>query len=127
MSDAQAEGAKLGGDRSSDVSGSQQPAIFERPTGWRRIYYHPVLQVALLGFVCFMPWWWTLNTKDQANANAALYATFAFFGFFSGTINNFLGPRLTRYQYLAREGISGHCNSGFGLVIAFKSAQYDGV
>jgi len=36
-----------------------------------------------------------VNTKDQANANAALYATFAFFGFFSGTINNILGPRLT--------------------------------
>ncbi|KAI9464319.1 MFS general substrate transporter [Boletus coccyginus] len=73
---------------------------------WRRIYYHPVCQVALLGFVCFMcPGMFNaltglggggqVNTKDQANANAALYAAFAFFGFFSGTIINFLGPRLT--------------------------------
>ena len=95
MSHAQAEAEKLGNDRSSQDSGSQQPAISERPTGWRRIYYHPILQVALLGFVCFMcPGMFNaltglggggqVNTKDQANANAALYATFAFFGFFSG-------------------------------------------
>lgn len=95
MSDAQGEAEKLGSDPSSEDSGSQQPAIFERPTGWRRIYYHPVLQVALLGFVCFMcPGMFNaltglggggqVNATDQANANAALYATFAFFGFFSG-------------------------------------------
>ncbi|KAH0832334.1 MFS general substrate transporter [Lanmaoa asiatica] len=107
MSDAQVEVAKLGSDRSSEGSGSQQPpAIFERPTGWRRIYYHPVLQVALLGFVCFMcPGMFNaltglggggqVNPTQAANANAALYATFAFFGFFSGTVNNILGPRLT--------------------------------
>lgn len=93
--DAQAETGILGGDRGSQDFGSQQPAIFERPTGWRRVYYHPVHQVALLGFVCFMcPGMFNaltglggggqLNTKDQANANAALYATFAFFAFFSG-------------------------------------------
>ena len=95
MSDAQAEVEKLGCDPSSGDSGSQQPAIFERQTGWRRIYYHPAHQVALLGFVFFMcPGMFNsltglggggqVNTKDQANANAALYATFAFFGFFSG-------------------------------------------
>lgn len=96
MSDAQAEAAKLGSDRSSDYSDSQQPpAIFERPTGWRRIYYHPVLQVALLGFVCFMcPGMFNaltglggggqVNPTAQANASAAVNSTFAFFGFFSG-------------------------------------------
>ncbi|KAN0087960.1 Major facilitator superfamily domain containing protein [Tylopilus felleus] len=106
MSDAQAEAEKLGGDRSSYGSGEQQPAIFERPTGWRAIYYHPTAQVAILGFVCFMcPGMFNaltglggggqLNATVQANANSALYATFAFFGFFSGTVNNALGPRLT--------------------------------
>ena len=95
MSDAQSEAEKLGGDHGSQDSGSQQPAIFERPTEWRRICYRPVHQVALLGFVCFMyPGMFNVltglggggqpNTKDQANANAALYATFAFFAFFSG-------------------------------------------
>ncbi|KAF8431456.1 major facilitator superfamily domain-containing protein [Boletus edulis BED1] len=85
---------------------SQQPAIFDRPTGWRKLYYHPILQVALLGFVCFMcPGMFNainglgggglLTTTVSANANSAVYATFAFFGFFSGTINNRLGPRLT--------------------------------
>jgi hypothetical protein len=108
MSDAQAEAEKLGSDRSSEDSGSQsqQPAIFDRPTGWRKLYYHPILQVALLGFVCFMcPGMFNainglgggglLTTTVSANANSAVYATFAFFGFFSGTINNRLGPRLT--------------------------------
>ena len=94
MSDAQAETAKLGSERSSEDSGPQL-AIFERPTGWRGIYYHPALQVALLGFVCFMcPGMFNaltglggggqVNSKVQANANTAVYSTFAFFGFFSG-------------------------------------------
>ncbi|KAH7885030.1 major facilitator superfamily domain-containing protein [Phlebopus sp. FC_14] len=93
---------------SSDDSGSQNVDVelFERPTGWRGIYYHPITQVSLLGFVCFMcPGMFNalsglggggqVNTTAQANASSALYATFAFFGFFSGTINNVLGPRLT--------------------------------
>lgn len=101
MSDAQAEAEKLGGDRSSYGSGEQQPAIFERPTGWRAIYYHPTAQVAILGFVCFMcPGMFNaltglggggqLNATVQANANSALYATFAFFGFFSGYVGGCL-------------------------------------
>ena len=96
MSDTQAEAAKLGSDRNSEDSGSfQPPAIFERPTGWRRGYHHPVVQLALLGFVCFMcPGMFNaltglggggqVNTTAQANASAALYSVFAFFGFFSG-------------------------------------------
>ena len=94
MSDAQAETVKLRSERSSEDSGPQL-VIFERPTGWRGIYYHPVLQVALLGFVCFMcPGMFNaltglggggqVNSNVQANANAAVYSTFAFFGFFSG-------------------------------------------
>ncbi|KIN97720.1 hypothetical protein M404DRAFT_888190 [Pisolithus tinctorius Marx 270] len=36
-----------------------------------------------------------VNPTAQANASSALYATFAFFGFFSGTISNVLGARVT--------------------------------
>jgi hypothetical protein len=94
MSDAQVEIEKLG---SSEDSGSQRAEIFERPTGWRGYYHHPVTQVSMLGLVCFMcPGMFNalsglggggqVNTKDQANANATLNATFAFFAFFSGYV-----------------------------------------
>jgi hypothetical protein len=97
MSDAQVEAEKLGSGSSSEDSGSQRAEIFERPTGWRGYYHHPVIQVSMLGFVCFMcPGMFNalsglggggqVNTKDQANANATLNATFAFFAFFSGYV-----------------------------------------
>ncbi|KAG1762774.1 MFS general substrate transporter [Suillus occidentalis] len=107
MSDAQVQVEKLGGgSSSSEDSGSQRAEIFERPTGWRGYYHHPVTQVSMLGFVCFMcPGMFNalaglggggqLNTKDQANSNATLNATFAFFAFFSGSITNVLGSRRT--------------------------------
>ena len=38
---------------SDDNSGSHI-AIYERPTGIKGIYYHPITQVSMLGFVCFM-------------------------------------------------------------------------
>jgi MFS family permease len=90
----------------SEDSGSQREDIFERPTGFKGIYYHPYFQVSMLGFVCFMcPGMFNalggiggggqVNTTAQSNAATATYATFAFFAFFSGTINNVLGPRLT--------------------------------
>ncbi|KIJ70444.1 hypothetical protein HYDPIDRAFT_105168 [Hydnomerulius pinastri MD-312] len=93
---------------SSEDSGSQREEIFERPSGWRGIYYHPIFQVSMLGFVCFMcPGMFNalggiggggqVNTTAQANASTATYSTFAFFGFFSGTINNVLGPRITLF------------------------------
>ncbi|KAG1751367.1 MFS general substrate transporter [Suillus paluster] len=80
--------------------------VFDRPTGWRRHYYHPVTQVSMLGLVCFMcPGMFLaltglggggqVNGTVQANASAILYSTFVFFGLFSGSINNFLGPRRT--------------------------------
>ncbi|KAG6335975.1 hypothetical protein ID866_3128 [Astraeus odoratus] len=101
-----AEAEKVDYTGTSEVSGSQQYEIFERPSGWRGWHSHPTVQVALLGFVCFMcPGMFNalsglggggqVSTQDQANASSALYATFAFFGFFSGTINNVLGARLT--------------------------------
>jgi hypothetical protein len=39
---------------SSDSASSDEQQIFERPTGIRGLYFHPITQVALLGFVCFM-------------------------------------------------------------------------
>lgn len=107
MSDPVLEAEKVGGQTpSGEYEGSHQVEIFERPTGWRRFYFHPTIQVVLLGFVCFMcPGMFNalsglggggqVNTATQANATSAVYATFAFFGFFSGTVSNVLGARLT--------------------------------
>jgi hypothetical protein len=92
MSEVYAEVDKFGSSKES-VPPHAEP--FDRPTGWRRYYYHPVTQVSMLGFVCFMgPGIFIaltglggggqVNSKVQANASAILYATFAFFGLFSG-------------------------------------------
>lgn len=96
MSDTRAEVDKLGSGSSED-SGSQRAEIFDRPTGWRGYYYHPITQVSMLGFVCFMcPGMFNaltglggggqVNSTDQANSSAGVYSTFAFFGFFSGYV-----------------------------------------
>lgn len=103
MSEVHAEVDKLDGNKES-IHPHAEP--FDHPTGWRRYYYHPVTQVLMLGFVCFMgPGIFIaltglggggqVNSSVQANASAILYATFAFFGLFSGSINNVLGPRWT--------------------------------
>ena len=65
------------------------------PTGLMGRYYHPVVQVVMLGFVCFMvPGLFNalnglggggqVNPSTSANANAAVYATFAGMAFFAG-------------------------------------------
>ncbi|KAJ8507455.1 hypothetical protein ONZ45_g10179 [Pleurotus djamor] len=90
----------------SDDGSIEAPIIYERPTGIKGLYYHPMLQVALLGFVCFMgPGLFNalnglgaggqVDSETSANANAAVYATFAFAAFFAGSINNMLGSKLT--------------------------------
>ncbi|OJA12175.1 hypothetical protein AZE42_12885, partial [Rhizopogon vesiculosus] len=107
MSDVQVQVNRLSGDRGSiEDSRSQRAEIFHRPMGWRRLYYHPIAQVSLLGVVCFMcPGMFAsltglggggqVNGTNQANASAMMYSTLAFFGFFSGSVNNILGPRRT--------------------------------
>ncbi|KAG6906762.1 hypothetical protein DXG01_012238 [Tephrocybe rancida] len=88
---------------SSDAASQQ---VFERPTGLKGFYYHPLTQTCLLGLVCFMcPGLFNslnglggggqVDNTTGANSNAALYATFAFSAFFSGSINNKLGSRTT--------------------------------
>ncbi|EGN94050.1 hypothetical protein SERLA73DRAFT_188606 [Serpula lacrymans var. lacrymans S7.3] len=118
-------------------SASQRGEIFEQPTGFKGLYHHPVTQVAMLGFVCFMcPGLFNalnglggggqVDPTNSANANAALYSTFAFFAFFAGSINNKLGPRVTLLlgstgyalyigSYLA---VNIHAHAGVFVVVA---------
>lgn len=64
-------------------------------SGLKGLYYNPTTQVIMLGFVCFMgPGLFNacnglggggqLDQTTGANANSALYATFAAMAFFSG-------------------------------------------
>jgi MFS family permease len=90
----------------SGSSDNASQLIFERPTGLKGVYYHPLTQVCMLGFVCFMcPGLFNslnglggggqVDNTTSANSNAALYATFAVSAFFAGSVNNKLGSRLT--------------------------------
>ncbi|KAG9310065.1 major facilitator superfamily domain-containing protein [Chiua virens] len=104
---------------------------FERPRGLKGVYYHPITQLVMLGFVCFLcPGMFNaltglggggqMNATTSANSTCALYATYAFFAFFSGTVNNKIGAKWTLFlgsfgyalyvgSYLA---INIHPNSG---------------
>ncbi|KAF8341709.1 MFS general substrate transporter [Amanita rubescens] len=86
-------------------SDSQQPR-YERPKGLKGLYMHPVTQVVMLAFICFMcPGLFNavnglggggqLDETTSANSNTALYATFSVCAFFAGSINNKLGSRVT--------------------------------
>lgn len=68
---------------------------FERPRGLKGVYYHPITQLIMLGFVCFLcPGMFNaltglggggqMNATTSANSTCALYSTYAFFAFFSG-------------------------------------------
>ncbi|KAG1730558.1 major facilitator superfamily domain-containing protein [Suillus paluster] len=81
-------------------------SVYERPKGLRAIYYHPLTQIIMLGFVCFLcPGMFNaltglggggqVDATTSANANSAVYATYAVSAFFSGTVNNKIGARLT--------------------------------
>lgn len=67
-------------------------------TGFKGFYYKPKTQIVMLGFVCFMgPGLFNamnglggggqLDETTGANANSALYATFAAMAFFSGCVH----------------------------------------
>lgn len=106
-----------------DGSQLQQPIaelqILQRPTGLRGLYYNPVTQVVLLGFVCFMcPGLFNslnglggggqLKESTNANANSALYATFAVAAFFAGCVfrRGIVESRGLRQQLLGRSTTS---------------------
>lgn len=87
---------------------TDSPDVYGRPSGLKGLYYHPATQVSLLGFVCFMcPGLFNalnglggggqVDTETGANANVAVYSTFAVCAFFAGSINNKLGPRVTLF------------------------------
>lgn len=87
----------------SDTSGED---IFVHPIGVKGLSRHPLSQVVLLAFVCFLcPGLFNalnglggtgqVDTQTSANANTALYATFTLAAFFAGSINNKLGSRVT--------------------------------
>ncbi|KAI0785941.1 MFS general substrate transporter [Abortiporus biennis] len=72
----------------------------------KRLYYKPISQIILLGFICFMcPGLYNalnglggggrVDTTTNDNTNATHYATFAFFAFFAGPVSNVLGSRIT--------------------------------
>ncbi|KZT24725.1 MFS general substrate transporter [Neolentinus lepideus HHB14362 ss-1] len=108
MSDNAQEKGYVGSDsgEGSSRAVASPELLYQRPTGLKGFYYNSYTQVALLGFVCFMcPGLFNslnglggggqLDPTTSANANSALYATFAACAFFAGSINNVLGPRLT--------------------------------
>jgi MFS family permease len=99
-----------------EKAGSETEVVtYERPTGWKGIYYKPLTQVIMLGFICFMgPGLFNavnglggggqVDATTSANSNVALYSTFAFVGFFAGSVNNRLGSILT-----LQLGTFGYC------------------
>ncbi|KAJ7367977.1 MFS general substrate transporter [Mycena albidolilacea] len=93
-------------DGSGSGAGTAPPDYTVRRTGFKGFYYRPETQVAMLGLVCFMcPGLFNalsgiggggqLDQSTAANANVALYSTFAIMAFFAGSVNNVLGSRLT--------------------------------
>ncbi|KAG1730091.1 hypothetical protein EDB19DRAFT_1832168 [Suillus lakei] len=88
-------------------------SVYERPKGLRGVYYHPITQIVMLAFVCFLcPGMFNALTglggggqvdpTTSANSTCAVYATYAFFAFFSGgllterrTVNNKIGAKRT--------------------------------
>ncbi|KAJ1596223.1 hypothetical protein NDA14_001226 [Ustilago hordei] len=101
----------------------------------KRFYAMPLIQVALVGMVCFLcPGMFNaisgIGGGGQVNSNAsnkaaiALYSTFAAVSFFAGTIHNKLGSRLTLgigalgYCLYIGSFLSYNINQNQGFVIA---------
>ncbi|KAL4342515.1 hypothetical protein GQ457_08G012940 [Hibiscus cannabinus] len=83
-----------------------EESVTEFPTKSIFRYNSPLVQVALIGLVCFccpgmfnavngMGGGGQRDTNVANNANTALYTTFAVFGILGGGIYNILGPHLT--------------------------------
>lgn len=92
------------------------PEVVDRPKGWiykgfrfggkEYWYASPTIQLLMVSFVCFMcPGMFNalgglggggqVKKEAQTYANTALYGIFGVVGFFSGTIANVLGLRIT--------------------------------
>jgi len=115
-----------------------------RPPGWmykgfkvgktELWYASPIVQLLMVSMVCFLcPGMYNaltglggggqVDTKAQDDAGTALYSTFAVVAFFSGSIANMLGVRLTLgfgglgYCIYAASFLSYNHNQNFGFVI----------
>ncbi len=102
---------------------------------FKRVYAMPVVQVALVGMVCFLcPGMFNaisgiggggqVNSEASNKAAIALYSTFAAVSFFAGTIHNKLGSRLTLgigalgYCLYIGSFLSYNINQNEGFVVA---------
>jgi len=119
-------------DSGSEIS-SRQGEVFQRSRGLKGLYRHPMTQIIMLGFVCFMcPGLFNavnglgaggqLDSTNTANSNSALYATFAFAAFFAGSINNKLGSRLT--LLLGSTGYSLYIGSFLAVTLHPKTGPF---
>ncbi|KAE8697216.1 UNC93-like protein 1 [Hibiscus syriacus] len=88
------------GDEETATAAAKAPAI----SPFR--YNSPLVQVSLIGLVCFccpgmfnalsgMGGGGQVKTTVANNANTALYTTFAFFGILGGSVYNIFGPKIT--------------------------------
>jgi len=115
-------------------------AVHDRPSGWKykqfKIFGHllpwyasPKGQLALVAFVVFLcPGMFNaisglggggnVNPTAADNMNTALYATFAVFGFFGGSIVNRLGVKIT----LAFGGL-GYCIYTIALLVSVHDSH----
>ncbi|CAE6479426.1 unnamed protein product [Rhizoctonia solani] len=91
---------------SRDDHDTGNASVDQPPRGVVGVYRSTLTQVVMLGFVCFMgPGLFNalnglggggrVDQTTSANGNVALYSTFAVGAFFSGSVCNKLGPRLT--------------------------------
>ncbi|KAF7355033.1 hypothetical protein MSAN_01418800 [Mycena sanguinolenta] len=107
LSATMSDKGNMSGSDDGSGSGTAPPEYTERPKGFMGFYTHPQTQIAMVGFICFMcpglfnalSVYRTSNLVpgpfSAANANVALYSTFAVMAFFAGSINNTFGSRLT--------------------------------
>ncbi|KIK52130.1 hypothetical protein GYMLUDRAFT_50081 [Collybiopsis luxurians FD-317 M1] len=118
----------------SPTTPSRQGIVkYERPTGFKGVFQHPLTQVFMLGFVCFMePGLFNasnglggggqLDPTTSANSNVAIYSTSAVAGFFAGSVNNKLGSKLT--LQLGTIGYCLHIGSYLALNIHPKAGGF---
>lgn len=80
---------------SYDAAVEHQEIAAPQRLGFAKVYYNPTFQISMLGFILFMgPGMFNalnglgaggqIDSKTSANANVAVYATFAVVAFFAG-------------------------------------------
>lgn len=135
---------ETGQPQSATIDAGTEPETISRPSGWmykgvkigrREVWYaSPIIQLLMVSMVCFLcPGMFNalgglgaggqVDATAQDNANTALYSTFSVVAFFSGTIANKMGVRLTLsvgglgYCIYAASFLSYNHNQNDGFVI----------